>query len=152
MTAVNPIPDGYNTVSVYLTVKDAAAAIDFYCRGFGATETFRLVGPDGRIGHAELRIGDSTVMLSDEYPDFGALSPVTVGGSPMKLYLALADADATAAQAVAAGATLLRPVQDQFHGNRSGLLLDPFGHSWFVSTRIAIVSPAEMQRRWDEAG
>lgn len=148
--SVKPVPEGYNTVSIYIAVKDAAAAIDFYRRAFGAEELYRLVGPDGRIGHAEMRLGDSTIMLSDEYPDFGALSPVSVGGSPVKFYLAVEDADAFAAQALREGATLLRPVEDQFHGNRSGLLADPFGHNWFVASRVEIVSPQEMQRRWDE--
>jgi len=150
--SVKPIPEGYNSVSIYITVKDAPEALDFYCRAFGAQQLYRLVGPDGRIGHAEIRLGDSTVMLSDEYPEFGALSPVSVGGSPVKFYLAVEDADAFAAKAVAEGATLLRPVENQFHGNRSGLLADPFGHHWFVASRVEIVSPQEMQRRWDEMG
>ena len=101
-----------------------------YRAAFGAEEQFRLVEPGGRIGHAEIRIGNSTVMLSDEYPDFGALSPVTVGGSPVKLHLYVEDADALVARAVGAGATLLRPVRDQFYGDRSGMIVDPYGHSW----------------------
>ena len=152
MPPVKPVAEGFNTVSVYLTVKGAAEAIAFYAAAFGAEETYRLVGPDGRVGHAEVRIGDSTVMLSDEYPDFGALAPPSVGGSPIKLYLSVPDVDAVAARAVAAGATLIRPVEDQFHGSRSALLADPFGHQWFVSTVIEDVTPDEMQRRWNAAG
>ena len=138
-------------LSPYLTVNGAAAAIDFYRAAFGARELFRLTGPDGRIGHAELRIGDATVMLSDEWPDFGALSPPSIGGSPVKLHLYVDDCDAVVARAVAAGATLMRPVTDQFYGDRSGMIADPFGHSWFVATLKEQVAPQEMQRRWDAA-
>src|SRR5215218_5682200 len=106
-------------LSPYITVKDAAAALDFYREAFGAEEQFRLKAPEGKIGHAEIRIGEATLMLSDEWPDFGALSPPTIGGSPVKLHLYVDDADATVARAVAAGATLLRPVADQFYGDRS---------------------------------
>lgn len=140
-----------SALSPYLTVKGAAAAIDFYRAAFGAVEQFRLTQPDGRIGHAELRIGGSTVMLSDEWPDFGALSPPSIGGSPVKLHLYVDDCDAVVAHAVAAGATLMRPVVDQFCGDRSGMIADPFGHSWFVATLKEQVAPAEMQRRWDVA-
>jgi PhnB protein len=140
-----------NALSPYLTVKGAAAAIDFYRAAFGAVEQFRLTGPDGRIGHAELRIAGSTVMLSDEWPDFGALSPPSVGGSPVKLHLYVDDCDAVVARAVTAGATLMRPVIDQFYGDRSGMVTDPFGHSWFVATFKEQVAPREMQRRWDAA-
>lgn len=138
------------TLSPYIIVRDAAAAIAFYQRAFGATEELRLTDPNGRIGHAEIRIGTSAVMLADEHPEFGALSPATLGGSPVKLHLTVADADAAAARAVEAGATLLRPVQDQFHGNRSGMVVDPFGHSWFLSAELEPVSPEEMQRRYDK--
>jgi PhnB protein len=134
----------------YLTVRDAAAALDFYRRAFGAEELFRLTGPDGKIGHAHFRLLGSDVMLSDEHPDFGALSPVTLGGTPVKLHLSVDDADAFVARAVDAGATLLRAVQDQFHGNRGGMIADPFGHCWFVSAEIEKVSPEEMQRRYEE--
>jgi PhnB protein len=149
MAKVDPVPKGFHSVTPYLTVKGAAAALDFYARAFGAVELYRLVGPDGRIGHAELRIGDSVLMLSDEYPDFGALGPVAIGGTPVKLQIYVPDADAAVARAVAAGATLLRPVQDQFHGSRSGMVADPFGHGWFIATQTEEVEPAEMQRRWD---
>ena len=145
------LPEGMQSVSAQLTVQDAAGAIDFYRTGLGAEELFRLVEPGGKVGHAELRIGNSTVMLSDEYPDFGALSPATVGGSPIRLHLYVEDADAFVARAVAAGATLLRPVADQFYGDRAGMIVDPYGHSWHVATPKERVSPAEMQRRWDAA-
>lgn len=135
----------------YLIVRDAAAAIVFYGAAFAAAERFRLTGPDGRIGHAELDVAGTTLMLADEWPDFGALSPSSVGGSPVRLHLYVEDCDAVVARAVAAGATLVRPVTDQFYGDRSGMIVDPFGHGWFVATRKEEVTPAEMQRRWDSA-
>ena len=138
-------------LSPYLTVKNAKAAIEFYRRAFAAVELFRLTGPDGRIGHAELSIEGATVMLSDEWPDFAALSPPTIGGTPVKLHVYVADCDAVVARAVAAGATLMRPVADQFYGDRSGMIADPFGHVWFVATLKEQVAPAEMQRRWEAA-
>jgi PhnB protein len=137
MTALTP----------YLTVSDAAAAIDFYTRAFGAQEVFRLTDTDGRIGHAELRIGDSLMMLADEYPDFGALSPARLGGSPVKMHLDVERADQTVESAVAAGATLVRPVQNELYGSRSGMIVDPFGHSWFLAAKCEEVSVEEMQRR-----
>jgi PhnB protein len=151
MATSSRLPEGMQTVSTYLTVKGAAGAIEFYRAAFGAEELFRLAEPGGKVGHAELRIGNSTVMLSDEYPDFGALSPATVGGSPVKLHLYVEDVDAVVASAVAAGATLVRPVKDQFYGDRAGMIADPYGHSWHVATPKEQVSPAEMQRRWDKA-
>ena len=149
--ATAQLPAGTQTVTPHLTVQDAAAALDFYRRAFGAEELFRLVEPGGRVGHAEIRIGNSTVMLCDEYPDFGALSPPTIGGSPVKLHLYVPDVDAFVAGAVAAGATLLRPVADQFYGDRTGMIADPFGHCWHIGTPREPVTPAEMQRRWTEA-
>ena len=141
----------HNALSPYITVGDAEAAIAFYVGIFGAEEKYRLVDPDsGRIGHAELRFGGSTLMLSDEYPDFGALGPESVGGTPVKLHLYVDDVDATFRKALDAGAAELRPVKDQFFGDRSGMLEDPFGHQWFVATRKAAVEPEEMQRRWHE--
>ena len=134
----------------YLIVKGAAEALDFYKQAFGAVEEMRLTDPAGRIGHAEIRIGQSPLMLADEHPEFGALGPATLGGSPVTLHLEVADADAAADRAVAAGATLLRPVADQFHGNRSGMVADPFGHKWFLSAGIEAVSAEEMQRRYDK--
>src|SRR5215213_11831300 len=131
-------------LSPYITMKDAAAALDFYREAFGAEEQFRLTAPEGRIGHAEIRVGGSNLMLSDEWPDFGALSPATIGGSPVKLHLYVADADLVVAGAVTKGATLLRPVADQFYGDRSGMIADPFGHTWFIATQKEVVAPAEM--------
>jgi len=149
--AAVPLPATLPAVVPYLTLSDTAAAIDFYARAFGATELFRLTGQDGRIGHAEVTIGGSVLMLSDEYPDFGALGPQSIGGSPIKLHLQVADADAALARAVAAGATVVRAAQDQFYGERTALVADPFGYSWFLASRIEDVTPAEMQKRWDAA-
>jgi PhnB protein len=143
--AVKP---GAQSVTAYLIVKEAARALDFYSRAFGAQEIYRLTEPGGRIGHSEFRIGESTVMLADEYPDFGALAPSSVGGSPVKMHLSVDDVDEFMRSAVAAGATQLRAPKDEFYGDRSGMLADPFGHQWHVSTRIEDVSPEEMQRRF----
>lgn len=134
-------------ISVYLCVEDAKRAIAYYTEAFGAEETFRLEEPSGKIGHAEMRIGTSTIMLSDEYPDHGARSPKAIGGSPVLLYLPVDDADAVAARAVRAGGTLNAPIADQFYGERSGTLVDPFGHRWMISQHIEDVSPEEMKRR-----
>lgn len=139
-------------VTPYLIVKGAEEAIAFYAAAFGAEERYRLTDPaTGKIGHADLGIGGATIMLADEHPDFGALSPATIGGTPVKLHLSVADSEATVAAAERAGATVLRPVQDQMHGERSGMIVDPFGHQWFVGTPVADVSPEEMQARYDEA-
>jgi PhnB protein len=137
------------TPLVYLTVRGAGEAIAFYEKAFGAKEIFRLVGPDGKIGHAELALGTSRIMLSEEYPDFGALSPHTVGGCPMKMHLAVADAEGAVARAVAAGAMLIRPVKVEFYGEKTGMVTDPFGFSWFLAEVVEKVTPEEMQRRWD---
>jgi len=142
-------PQGCHTAIPYLTVHDCAAALAFYREAFGARELYRLTAPDGRIGHAEIEIGDSRLMLSDEYPDFGALSPPTVGGSPVKMMLYLPDADAAVERAVKAGATPMRPVIDEFYGDRVGMVADPFGFSWFLATHIRDVPPAEMQAAWN---
>jgi PhnB protein len=142
-----PIPDGYRSVIPYLIVDGAAAAIEFYKTAFGAIERYRLGGPGGKIGHAELQIGDSLVMLADEHPEMGALGPRTVGGSPVGIHLYLSDVDAAAARAVAGGAKLTRPVADQFYGDRLGTIEDPFGHIWHISTHIEDVSPEEIGRR-----
>jgi PhnB protein len=136
----------------HLVVKDAKAAIAFYIEAFGAVENYRLTDPiDGRVGHAELAFGETTLSLSDEYPDFGALSPDTIGGSPVSLHLSVPDADAGVARALAAGGVLVRAVRQEFHGDRTGLVVDPFGYSWFIETRTEDVSAAEMQRRWSNA-
>ena len=138
-------------MSPYLAVRGAQAAIDFYTKAFGATLDFKLVDPgDGRIGHAEMLIGESRLFIADEYPDFGAISPDTLGGSPVKFHLSVADCDTFVAHAVSHGATVLRPAKLEFYGDRSALLADPFGYSWFVASKVEDVSPQEMQRRWNE--
>jgi PhnB protein len=143
---VKAIPDGYRTVTPYLIVKGGAEALDFYARAFGAVERLRIDG-GGKIGHAEITIGDSCVMLADEHPEIGALSPTTVGGTPITLHLYVEDVDALVARAVAAGATVIRPVADQFYGDRVGGVADPFGHRWFIATHKEDLSPEELQRR-----
>jgi PhnB protein len=146
---VSYIPKDYNSVTPYLIVKGAAKAIDYYKKVFGATETVRMNGPDGKIGHAELKIGNSRIMLADEYPSMGAghTSADTVGGSPVSLYVYLPDVDDVVKRATTEGAKLLKPVQDQFYGDRSGFIQDPFGHLWGIATHIEDVSPKDMQER-----
>ncbi|MGQ0641079.1 MAG: VOC family protein [Gemmatimonadaceae bacterium] len=136
------------TLAPYIIVKDAVRAIDFYTQILGGDETFRLATPEGKIGHAEVSLGNATLMLADEHADFGALSPPTIGGSPVRLHLTVPDVDAVIARALAAGATLLRPIKDEFYGERTGMILDPFGHLWFIATQIADVSADEMQERF----
>ncbi|WP_172294237.1 VOC family protein [Pseudoruegeria sp. HB172150] len=139
-----------SALTPYIIVKDAARAIAFYTAAFGAEEDFRMTDPgDGRIGHAELKLGDSVLMLADEYPDFGALSPDTVGGTPVTLHLQVDDVDALVAMAELAGATILRRPADQSFGERNAQVQDPFGHRWMVAQVIEEVTPAEMQRRWE---
>jgi PhnB protein len=145
MAGPAPVP---GTLTPYIIVKNAAAAITFYEKAFGAKEEYRLAGPDGRIGHAELVIGVGRLMLADENPAFGALSPPSIGGTPIKLHLYVADVDATIARAEAEGATVLRPAQDQFHGDRSGMIVDPFGHQWFLGARKQTLTPDEMRERY----
>ena len=144
---VKPIPDGYHSVTAYLIVRGAVAALDFYRRAFGAKEIMRLTMPDGSLGHAEMQIGDSRVMLADEAPQRGIKSPQTLGGSSVHMMIYLPDADATLQQALAAGATVVRPIQDQFYGDRSATIDDPFGHQWTLATHIEDVSDEEMQVR-----
>lgn len=146
-TNVEPIPEGYHSVTPYLIVDGADKAIVFYTSVFGAAERMRLSGPDGRIGHAELKIGDSVVMLADENLETISRSPRTFGGSPVGLALYLSDVDAAVERAVASGAKIVRPVADQFYGDRSGTIEDPFGHVWYVMTHIEDVSEDEMRRR-----
>jgi PhnB protein len=134
----------------YIIVKGAVEAIDFYKKAFGAVEIMRMADPTGRIGHAELTIGGAPIMLADEHPEFGAVGPASLGGTSVKLHLTVDDADAVASRAIEAGATLLRPVEDQFHGNRAGAIIDPFGHQWFLSQEIEQLSPEEVQQRYDE--
>lgn len=145
------MPAGYHTVTPHLVAQDAAAALAFYVRAFGAVERYRLVEPSGKIGHAEITVGDAVVMVCDEYPDFGAVSPAAYGGSPINLLIYVDDCDAVVGRAVDAGATLLRPVKDQFHGDRSGMVVDPAGFTWTIATRREEVSPDEMQRRFTAA-
>ncbi len=151
MAAVKSVPEGYHSATPYMTVRDAAAALEFYKKAFGAEEMFRLTEPGGRVGHAEFKIGDSPIMISDEYPDFGALSPASLGGSPIKMMLYVPDCDAAVKRAVAAGATVLRQPADQFYGDRTAMVADPFGHGWYLQTRIEEVSPQEMQARYTKA-
>ncbi len=142
-------PETTTSVTPYLCVSDAAAALEFYKKAFGAVETLRLNGPGPKIGHAEMLIGSARIMLSDEFPDFGALSPQSVGGSPIKLQLYVPDVDAFVSRAVEAGATIVRPIRDEFYGDRTGQIADPFGYTWVVGTRKEEVSGEEMQRRID---
>jgi PhnB protein len=146
-TEVKPIPDGYHSVTPYLAIKGAAAAIDFYKKAFGAKEIMRIPQPDGRIGHAEIQIGDSRIMMADESPERSFLSPQSRGGSSVSLRIYTQDCDAMVARALSAGATLTRPLQDQFYGDRSGDVTDPFGHVWHVATHKEDVSPEEMDKR-----
>ncbi len=148
--AVKPIPEGYHSVTPYLIIRGAAKALEFYEQAFGATELFRLESPDGRIGHAEIKIGDSPIMLADEHPEIGAKSPEAYGGSAVSLMLYVEDVDSLFAQAVEAGAIVERPLANQFYGDRTGGLKDPFGHIWYVATHIEDVSPEEMARRAEE--
>ena len=145
--AVKPIPDGYHSVTPYLIVKGAAAAIEYYKTAFGATEVMRMDGPAGTIGHAEILVGDSHLMLADEAPNMGFRGPQSIGGSPISLLLYVEDVDTTVERAVAAGGKLVRPVSDQFYGDRTGGVEDPFGHSWYIATHIEDVSEEEMRRR-----
>jgi PhnB protein len=142
-----PIPDGYHSVTPYLIIKGAAAALDYYKQAFGATELFRMPAPEGKIGHAEIKIGDSPIMLADECPEMGYKSPQTLGGSPVSIMIYVEDVDSVFKQAIAAGGKEQRPVKDQFYGDRSGTLEDPFGHVWHVATHTEDVSPEDMERR-----
>lgn len=145
--SVKALPTPYHTVTAYLIVNDGERAIEFYKSIFGATEVLRIGPPGGKVGHAELKIGDSAVMLADEFPEMGIRGPLTIGGSPVGLLFYCDDVDAVFERAVAAGATVQRPVQDQFYGDRSGTVLDPFGHQWTIATHIEDVAPDELQRR-----
>ena len=147
MAGVKPIPDGYPVVTPYLSIAGAAAAIDFYTKVFGATERMRMPAPDGKIGHAELDLGGSLIMLADESPGMGAASPRTVGGTPVTLMVYVDDVDTVFDKAVQAGATVINKVEDQFYGDRSGQFEDPFGHRWNVATHVEDVPADEMARR-----
>jgi len=153
MSKVSPIPKGYHSITPYLIIKGAAQAIDYYKKAFGATEVFRMDGPDGKVGHAELQIGDSRIMLADENPGMGQghSSAATIGSSPVSLYLYIPDVDRVVERAVSAGAKVLKPVQDQFYGDRSGFIQDPFGHLWGIATHVEDVAPQELEKRAKKA-
>lgn len=146
---VQAIPAGYHSVTPYLITDNAADAIAFYKQAFGAIERMRMAGPNGKICHAELQIGNSVIMLADAMPERGARSPQSIGGSPISLHVYVTDVDNVIAKASAAGAKIVRPVADQFYGDRSGMLQDPFGHVWNIATHTEDVSPEEMQQRFN---
>jgi len=149
--SVKPIPEDYHTLTPFLTVRNAERAIEFYKQAFGAQERGVAKGPDGKVMHAEVKIGDSVIMLSDEYPEFGALSPQSVGGSPMGLHIYIENVDAAFDRAVKAGAQVEMPVADQFWGDRYGKLKDPFGHKWSIATHVKDMSADEMKHSMDDA-
>ncbi len=151
-TRAKPIPEGYHTATPYLIIKGAASAIEFYKKAFGASELMRMADPSGKVMHAEIKIGNSPIMLADEFPEMGARSPQSLGGSPVSILLYVEDVDAVFSQAVAAGAKVERPVKDQFYGDRSGGVTDPFGHVWYIATHKEDVSPEEMRKRAAAAG
>ena len=148
---VQPIPAGYPRVIPYLIVDGASAGIDFYCSVLGATERMRMAGPDGKVGHAELEIGNSVVMLADEHPEIGAVGPGKVGGTPVSLHVYVEDVDSVFEKAIQAGAEQLQPLEDKFDGDRSGGFKDPFGHSWHVASHVEDVPPDEMEKRAAQA-
>ena len=150
--ATKPIPDGYPRVTPYLCIDGAAAAIDFYKKAFGATERMRMGGPGGKIGHAEIEIEGGLIMLADEYPDMNFRSPKALGGSPVTVHMYVVDVDAFCARAAAAGAMVIRAVADQFYGDRSCQVTDPFGHTWSFATHVEDVSPEEMEKRAAKLG
>jgi len=149
--SVKPIPEGYHTLTPFLTVRNAERAIEFYKQAFGAQERGVAKGPDGKVMHAEVKIGDSVIMLSDEFPEFGSLSPQSIGGSPMGLHIYIENVDAAFDRAVKAGAQVEMPVADQFWGDRYGKLKDPFGHKWSIATHVKDMSADEMKRSMDDA-
>jgi PhnB protein len=151
MSKVSYIPKGYNTVTPYLVIKGAAKAIDYYKNVFGATVAVRMDGPDGKVGHAELQIGDSRIMLADENPAMGYRSAESIGASPVSLYVYLHDCDKVVEKAASSGAKVLKPVADQFYGDRSGFIQDPFGHLWGIATHKEDVSDDEMKERAKKA-
>jgi len=147
---VNSVPPGFHTVTPYLLIKGASEAISFYVRIFGAVEITRLTAPDGRIGHAEIRIGSSTIMIADEHPELDFLGPQSRGGTTVSLLIYVEDSDKVFSDALDAGATELRPLCDQFYGDRSGSVTDPWGHVWSIATHLEDISPAELTRRFEE--
>jgi PhnB protein len=150
-TRVKPIPEGYHSVTPYLCVKGGADAIEFYKKAFGAKEVMRMGGPEGKIGHAELQLGDSRVMLADEFPEMGFLSPQSVGGVPVMMHLYVEDVDSTVSRATNAGAKVTRPIEDQFYGDRAGQIEDPFGHKWYVSTHKEDLTMDQIKERQAKA-
>ena len=144
---VKTIPEGYHSVTPYLIVNGGAEAIEFYKKAFGAVELFRMPSPDGKIGHAEIKVGDSPIMLADEYPDMGYKGPQSIGGSPVSLMIYVEDVDTVFKQAVDAGAIVKEALQDKFYGDRMATVVDPFGHRWHLATHKEDVSPEEMGRR-----
>ncbi|MCU1336873.1 MAG: Glyoxalase/bleomycin resistance protein/dioxygenase [Bryobacterales bacterium] len=151
-TQVRPIPEGYHTATPYLICDGAAQAIDFYKQAFGAVEIMRMPMPNGKLGHAEIKIGDSHIMLADENPEQGARSPKSYGGSPISVLLYVEKVDAVVAQAVSAGGKMTRPLKDEFYGDRTATVVDPFGHTWYIHTHIKDVSPEEMKKAMQSAG
>jgi PhnB protein len=149
--AVKAIPDGYEAAIPYLSCKGAAGAIEFYKKAFGATELMRMAQPDGRVGHAEIQIGAAKIMIADEFPEMDVKSPQSIGGTPVGIHVYVADVDAVASRASAAGAKILRPVADQFYGDRSVTIQDPYGHRWFFATHKEDLSPEELTRRSEAA-
>jgi len=147
MAKAKPIPDGYPRVIPYLSVDGANAAIEFYCKVLGAKERMRMAAPGGKVGHAELEVGDGLIMLSDEFPEMDVRSPKRIGGTPVTVHVYVEDVDRVFDRAVQAGVKVLRPVANQFYGDRSGQFLDPFGHRWNVSTHVEDVPPDEMAKR-----
>jgi PhnB protein len=151
MAGAKPIPDGYPRVTPYLCVDGAAAAIDFYTKVLGAAEKVRMAAPGGKIGHAELALGDSILMLADEHPEVGFLGPKSVGGTPVTISVYVENVDEVFERAVAQGASAERPIEDQFYGDRTGQFQDPFGHRWHVATHVEDVPPEEMEKRAADA-
>jgi PhnB protein len=149
---VHHIPEGYHSVTPYLVIDGAAEALEFYKNAFGATELMRMPAPGGKIGHAEIKIGDSHVMLADEHPEQGHRGPKSIGGTPVGIMIYVEDVDSMFRKAVSLGATETRPVETQFYGDRMGALTDPFGHNWMISTHVEDVSPEEMERRMKAMG
>ena len=147
---VAPIPKGYHAVTAYLSVQNAAQALDYYKRAFGAKELLRMPMPDGKVGHAEIMIGDSHVMLADEMPGMGFVGPQSRGGTTVQLHLYVRDVDGIVQKALAAGGTLTRPIEDKFYGDRAGTIEDPYGHVWYIATHTEDVPPKEIKRRMEE--
>lgn len=145
--AVKPIPEGYANITPYLVIKGAAEAIEFYKEMFGAVETMLIPHVDGRVGHAELRIGDSVLMMADEFPEMEIKGPQSIGGTPVSFLIYVEDVDDVVGRTIKAGATILRPIEDKFYGDRIGSIIDPWGHRWDIATHIEDVSPEELQRR-----